>query len=79
MKLPVIKNLLQNHSVEELLKAADDFEQNQTCSIEVDGKDDGEKLTHLLVAAKLKKEIDKGRPLNEVVREYSQKVRKILS
>ena len=80
MKLPVIKQLVTDHSLEELVKAEEAILEEQHPAIEVDGEDEGEQLTHVMAAAWVKHEMEKeGIPLNKAVRNYTIKVRNSIS
>ena len=80
MKLPVIKQLVTDHSLEELVEAEEAFLEEQSPKIKVDGEDEGEQLTHVMAAAWVKHEMEKeGIPLNKAVRNYTVKVRNSIS
>lgn len=80
MKLPVIKQLVNDHSLEELVKAEEAILEEQSPAIKVDGEDEGEQLTHVMAAAWVKHEMEKeGIPLNKAVRNYTVKVRNSIS
>jgi hypothetical protein len=50
MKLPVIKALAENQTLENLRKAEEELLNGEALSIEVEGVDEGEQLTHILGA-----------------------------
>jgi len=79
MKPAVVRKLAQEHELEELESAALKFEENLENVLNVEGEDDGEKLSHLLISIFIKKRMAKGAAMNEALREYSQKVRKVIS
>ena len=76
MKLPVIKELVENYSLEELKKSEAAMEEGETPNIEVKGEDEGEQFTHIIAAVwvKEKMELD-GIDARSAMREYTQKVR----
>jgi hypothetical protein len=79
VKPAVVRALVESHDLPALEAAAEAFEASLANPLNVPGDDDGEVLSHLLVAIFVKKKMAKGLPLNEALREYSQKVRKIIA
>jgi len=80
MKLPVIKQLVTDHSLDELVAAEEAILEEQTPTIKVDGEDEGEQLTHVMAAVWVKNEMEKvDIPLNKAVRNYTVKVRNSIS
>jgi hypothetical protein len=80
MKIPVIKKIAENYSLDQLRQAEEDFYEEKTPAIEIDGADDGEKLTHTLAAIFIKEEMEKeGVDLKTALRAYTQKVRDSIS
>lgn len=80
MKLPVIKQLVSDHSLDELVAAEEAILEEQAPKIKVDGEDEGEQLTHVMAAVWVKHEMEKeGIPLNKAVRNYTVKVRNSIS
>ncbi|HVJ65888.1 MAG TPA: hypothetical protein VM901_11575 [Bdellovibrionota bacterium] len=79
MKPAVVRALVEAHELETLERAAETFETSLENTLNVEGGDDGEILSHLLVSIFVKKKMAKGLALNEALREYSQKVRKIIA
>lgn len=80
MKIPAIKKLVETYSVEELLKAEVDIMEEQVLSIEVEGADEGEQLTHILAAFWILTEM-KNRDIDfkEALRDYTKKVRESIN
>jgi hypothetical protein len=80
MKLPVIKELVENYSLEELKKSEAAMEEGETSNIEVKGEDEGEQFTHIIAAVWVKEKmaID-GIDSRSAMREYTQKVRNSIS
>lgn len=79
MKIPAIKKAVENYSVEELMAAEAALLEEQQPAIDIEGADEGEKLTHVLAAIFVKAEIEKGSDLMTAVRAYSQRVRNSIS
>ncbi|PWJ42196.1 DUF6952 family protein [Sediminitomix flava] len=80
MKIPVIKKLVANYSVEELEKAEEALGDEQKPQIEIDGEDEGEMLTHAYAAIWVKnKMIEDNMEFREAMRAFTQKVRKSIS
>lgn len=76
MKIPVIKQLAENHSSEDLAKAEAALLEEKQPEIIIEGEDAGEQLTHVIAALWIKREMEnKGIELREALRAYSQKVR----
>lgn len=76
MNVASIKLLVENYSVEDLQKAENDLLEEQPLAITVEGKDEGEQLTHILAAIFCKQTMDEESiPLNQALRLYSQRVR----
>lgn len=79
MKPAVVRQLVETHDLGALESAAEAFETNLENTLQVPGDDEGEILSHLLVSIFVKKKVAKGLSVNEALREYSQKVRKIIA
>lgn len=80
MKLAVVKHLASNYEVEELEKAESDLTEEKDPQIEIEGEDEGEKLTHAMAAIWVKKAMqEEDIPLAKAVRNYTQKVRSSIS
>jgi hypothetical protein len=80
MNLSEIKRLVNDASLENLKASEEALYNEESLPIEVNGVDEGEKLTHVLAAIWIKNEMDKtGEPLPKVLRNYTAKVRKSIS
>ncbi len=80
MKLPVIRSLAENYSVEELKHAEDAILNEQQPAFEVLGEDEGEKLTHVISAIAVKEDMaQNGVELRVALRNYAERVRKSIS
>lgn len=76
MNVAAIKKLVEAYSLQQLNQAEDDLMNERALSIEIDGEDEGEKLTHTLAAIFCKQEMEKSDiNINQAVRLYSQRVR----
>lgn len=77
MKIPVIKKLVETYNVHELQAAEAALLEELTLPIEVEGEDEGEKLTHILAAIWIKHEMDReGWDFVKALRAYTARVRK---
>jgi hypothetical protein len=80
MKIPVIKKLTENQSIEELEAAERSIIEEKQPEITVEGDDEGEQLTHVIAALEIKRSVEKdGLPLPKALRNYTQRVRKSIS
>jgi hypothetical protein len=80
MKIPAIKELVEKYSVEQLMEAEDQIVEEKNLEIEVEGSDEGEKLTHVIAAVWILTEM-KHRSLDfkDALREYTKKVRESIN
>jgi hypothetical protein len=80
MKIPCIKKLVDNYSPDELKAAEEAILEEQNPAIEVEGEDEGEKLTHVMAARFIKQEMqDKAVDYMTALRTYSSRVRSSIS
>ncbi|MGB1037954.1 MAG: DUF6952 family protein [Bacteroidia bacterium] len=80
MKIPVIKKLVEAHTIEELQAAETALYEEQKPAIEVKGEDEGEQLTHVLAAVFIKEDMAaNGSDLKTALRAYTLKVRNSIS
>jgi len=79
MKAGVIRKLAQAHAQTELDVAADALAEGEPVTIEVIGEDDGERLTHLMLASRVRARVDAGTSLKEAFREVMGEVRGVIS
>ncbi len=76
MKIPIIKKLVEEHSIKNLEKAELAILDEQKSEITVEGEDEGEQLTHVMAAIWIKNEMQKDNlPFAKALRAYTQKVR----
>lgn len=80
MKIPVIKKIVEKYTLEELQKAEEAMLEEQAPAIEIEGEDEGEKLTHVLAAVWVKNEMNtNGTEAMTAIRNYAQRVRNSIS
>jgi hypothetical protein len=76
MNIAIIKSLVDQYSVSQLQSAEEALLNEAPLPISVEGKDEGEQLTHILAAIFCKQEMEKtGMNINLAVRAFSQRVR----
>ncbi len=79
MQIPVIKKLVEQYSLSQLQEAEAAMMEEQKPAIEVEGKDEGECLTHVLASIHIKQKIEQGTAFNQALRDFSQRVRNSIS
>ncbi len=81
MKIPEIKRLAESYTSEQLAGAEMAILEEQALpeGVEVNGEDDGERLTHISGAQFVLSEVAKGEELKTAVRAFSAKVRNSIS
>jgi hypothetical protein len=80
MKLPEIKKLVENHSIEDLAKVEEEILEGLELSIEVGGADEGEQLTHVMAAMAILQDMKaNGTDFREAFRTYTKRVRDSIS
>lgn len=80
MKIPVIKNLVETRTVEALKSVENALLEEQELPFEVEGADEGEKLTHALAAIWILEHMEATqKDFKEALREYTKKVRESIS
>lgn len=78
MDVKAVKELAQKHTVDELNKFADDFESTGVAPVKTQ-EDPGEQMSDYLQAAELRALLDQGMNVNEALREFSKRIRGVLS
>lgn len=77
MDIKSIKELVQNHTVEQLLKWADELEATGVAPFKT--QDDlNEQMSDYLQAAEIRAAVDAGKNMNDAIREFAQRVRGVL-
>jgi hypothetical protein len=79
MQIPIIKKLVEQYSLAQLQSAEEAMMEEQKPAIEVDGKDEGGCLTHVLASIYIKEKMEQGTAFNQALRDFSQRVRKSIS
>lgn len=81
MKIPAIKKLVENASMDDLIAVQEEIIDRECCTLlEVEGEDVGEQLTHVIAAIYIKDQMEKeGKEFKTALREYTQKVRESIS
>lgn len=78
MDVKVLKELAQRYTAEELNKFADEFENTGIAPVKTQ-EDPGDQMSDYLQAAEIRNYLDKGMSLNEAMREFSKRVRGVMS
>lgn len=78
MDVKSIKELAQKHNMDELLKFAEEFESTGIAPVKTQD-DPGEQMSDYLMAAELRNYMDKGMNVNDALREFSKRVRGVLT
>ncbi|MES2629293.1 MAG: hypothetical protein V4616_10040 [Bacteroidota bacterium] len=80
MKIPAIKQLVEQYGIEQLEEAELAILEERTPGITIEGKDEGEQLTHAMAALEILREVrQSGASVTEALRNYTQRVRKSIS
>jgi hypothetical protein len=80
MKIPVIKKLVETHTIQELQAAEHAIIQEQPLPIEIEGSDEGEQLTHAIAAIWILERMQEANvDFKTALREYTHKVRESIN
>jgi hypothetical protein len=80
MKIPAIKKIVELYTLEQLDDAEMAIINEETPSIEIEGEDDGEQLTHIFAAKWIIEEMENTScDFKTALRNYTQKVRSSIS
>lgn len=79
MKIPSVKKLVENYSLEEVAAAEEAILEGEKPQIEVEGEDEGEQLTHAYAAKYILEMMAGGMEFKQALREFTQKVRNSIS
>lgn len=80
MKLPVIKQLVELYTLEQLQQAEEQLLNEQPIALQVDGDDEGEQLTHILGAIDVLERVkNENKDKSTALREFFQRVRNSIS
>lgn len=76
MKIPAIKKLVENYTLDQLAAAEEALMEEQPLAIEVEGEDEGEQLTHVYAAIWIIQHMNgSNMDFKTALREYTAKVR----
>ncbi len=76
MKIPAIKNLVETQTIDTLRQAEDQLLNEEPTAFEIEGADEGEKLTHVFGAIWILNHIqDHNTDFKTALRVFTQKVR----
>ena len=80
MKIPAIKKLVETQTIDSLIEAEALLLEEQQPAFEIEGDDEGEKLTHVFAAIWIMNHMkDNGSAFTAALREFTQKVRVSIS
>jgi len=80
MKISAIKYLVENRTIEDLMNAEEALLEEAQLPFDIEGDDDGEKLTHIFAALWiLKKMKEDSLDFKLALREYTKKVRESIN
>jgi hypothetical protein len=80
MKLAVIKKLAETQTLESLRQAEEAILNEEKPSIEIEGEDEGEQLTHAIAAIQILSDMEiQGVDLRTALRAYTERVRNSIS
>ena len=74
-----VRRLAEVHSLQELEALANDILENEADPATVEGSDPGEKLTHVMLATRVRVRVDAGEALKDVFRDEMRSVRGVLT
>ena len=78
MDVKSVKELAQKYTVDELNQFADEFESTGSAPVKTQ-EDAGEQMSDYLMAAEMRTYLDKGMSLSDALREFSKRVRGVLT
>lgn len=78
MDIKALRELAQTYTVEQLNAFVDELEKTGSCRCS-QKNDPGDVMTDLLQAIEVRQAIDEGQSLQEAIREFSKRVRTVLS
>lgn len=80
MKISAIKNLVENQTLESLMAAEEALLEEKDLPMEIEGDDEGEKLTHIFAAIWILKKMKVADvDFKIALREYTKKVRESIN
>ncbi len=78
MKAAVVRTLCERHDLGTLERAAEAIAEREVDELGVEGDDLGEKLTHLMLAARVRRRVDAGEDPKSAFRAEMGQVRDVL-
>lgn len=78
MKASSIRKIAEKYTLEELANAAEVISEEERDPLGVDGADLGEKLTHVMLAMRIREKVEQGQDLRSAFREQLGEVRSLL-
>lgn len=78
MRAGAIRKLAKEHDSESLQAAIDALIEGEALPFEVEGDDEGERLTHCNLALRVRTRVEAGEPLKDVFRDVMGQVRGVL-
>jgi hypothetical protein len=79
MKAAVVKSLCELHDAATLERAAESVTEDGVDPLQVEGDDLGEQLTHLMLAARIRRRVEAGEDLKVAFRTEMAQVRTVLT
>ncbi len=80
MQIPVIKQLVETYTLAQLQEAENALMEEQKPLIHIEGKDEGECLTHVLASIYIKEKMEHhATSFSQALRDFSQRVRNSIS
>lgn len=80
MNIQIIKKIVDLYTIDQLKQAEENLLEEKPLCVEIEGKDEGEQLTHILAAVFCLEEMQKSDiNINQAIRLYSQRVRDSIS
>ncbi len=80
MKVPVIRKIVEQYSIQELRAAEEALLDERKPEIEIEGEDEGEQLTHVIAAITILTDVEKnGHDSRTAMKLYFERVRKSIS
>lgn len=73
------RRLADAHTSDELTRACEALSEERDPPFDIAGADDGEKLTHVLLAQRIRTRVDEGADLKQAYREVMGEVRGVLT
>lgn len=80
MKVPALKKLVENYTLQQCIDAEQQLLEGEKPDIEIEGEDEGEQLTHILGAIDILTRVkEEGKDIKTATREFIDRVRNSIS